>query len=156
MVWSAKKVWENKQGIMIEFQEWVASSKDHQNHDQNFVCPDLFGHNLGPLKKKKICRLGKSTSMRAIDLAVQHTHFCRKMWNVVNLRFWWTFVVDIWLFLRNSACSFHWLSSSIFSCSSFVRPALQFAEVVMENGNWFPRPFWAKASLSLSKSLSFA
>ena len=27
-------------------------------------------------------------------------------------------------FLRNSASSFHWLSSSIFSCSSFVRPAL--------------------------------
>ena len=25
--------------------------------------------------------------MRAIDLAVQHTHFCRKMCNVVNTRF---------------------------------------------------------------------
>ena len=25
--------------------------------------------------------------MRAVDLAVQHTHFCRKMCNVVNTRF---------------------------------------------------------------------
>ena len=33
---------------------------------------------------------------------------------------------------------------------------LHYAEVVMENGTWFLRPFWAKASLSLSKSLSFA
>ena len=43
----------------------------------NFVFPGLFGHNWGPLKKKKkwkyfFCRLGKSTSIRAIDLAVQH------------------------------------------------------------------------------------
>ena len=42
----------------------------------NFVFPGLFGHNWGPLKKKKnenifFCRLGKSTSIRAIDLAVQ-------------------------------------------------------------------------------------
>ena len=46
----------------------------------NFVFPGLFGHNLGPLKKKKnenifFGRLGKSTSIRAIDLAVQLTHF---------------------------------------------------------------------------------
>ena len=43
----------------------------------NFVFPGLFGHNWGPLKKKKkenifFGRLGKSTSIRAIDLAVQH------------------------------------------------------------------------------------
>jgi len=47
----------------------------------NFVFPGLFGHNLGPLKKKNnenifFGRLGKSTSIRAIDLAVQHiNHF---------------------------------------------------------------------------------
>ena len=44
---------------------------------KNFVSPVLFGHNLGPLDQKKhpkkfSCRLGKSTSIRAIDLAVQH------------------------------------------------------------------------------------
>ena len=33
---------------------------------------------------------------------------------------------------------------------------LHYGEVVMENGNWFLGPFWAKVSLSLSKSLSFA
>ena len=53
----------------------------------NFVFPGLFGHNLGPLKKKKnenifFGRLGKSTSIRAIDLAVQHTklvNFCDEL-----------------------------------------------------------------------------
>ena len=34
--------------------------------------------------------------------------------------------------------------------------SLHYAEVAMENGIWFSRPFWAKVSLSLSQSLSFA
>ena len=50
---------------------------------QNFVFPVLFGHNIGPLDQKRTpkkfsCRLGKSTSIRAIDLAVQHM-LCRNI-----------------------------------------------------------------------------
>ena len=44
-----------------------------------FVWVVLFGHNYGPVKQKKThqnvsCKVRKSTSICAIDLAVQHIH----------------------------------------------------------------------------------
>ena len=53
---------------------------------------------------------------------------------------------------------FHWnkKSKSEIQCSHSSLTSLHYGEVVMENGNWFTRSFWAKVSLSLSKSLSFA
>ena len=58
---------------------------------KNFVFPVLFGHNYSPQKQKKphqnfFCRLRKSTSICAIDLALQHIYlmihalFQRKNW----------------------------------------------------------------------------
>ena len=47
-----------------------------------FVWVVLFGHNYGPVNQKKThqnfsCKVGKSTSICAIDLAVQHTQFVK-------------------------------------------------------------------------------
>ena len=45
-----------------------------------FVWVVLFGHNYGPVNQKKThqnfsCKVGKSTSICAIDLALQHIYF---------------------------------------------------------------------------------
>ena len=52
-------------------------ARTHARFLKTFVFPVLFGHNYGPQKQKNphqnfVCRLGKSTSICAIDLAVQH------------------------------------------------------------------------------------
>ena len=80
-----------------------------------FVRVVLFGHSYGPVNQKKthqnfVCRLGKSTSICAIDLAVQH----------ILLAVYWTLMIAVNLKLFGLLAK----TVSTFSVYSGVNPTL--------------------------------
>ena len=66
-----------------------------------------------------------------------------------SLQVWWNVVENWW---RNDLSKL----TTFNPVFQLLHSAMHCAEVVMENGIWFSSPFWARVSLSLSKSLSFA